>query len=70
MASLRVKMKTMEEELRKCKDAEKLQVDENRRIYEDHQKEITKMKKDGMQDSKKQVPMNSSQNELETILLT
>ena len=56
----------MEEELRKCKDAEKLQVDENRRIYEDHQKEIAKMKKDGMQDSKKQVPMNSSQNELET----
>jgi hypothetical protein len=54
MASMRVKMKTMEEELRKCKDAEKLQVDENRRIYEDHQKEIQRMKKDGMQDSKKQ----------------
>ena len=55
MASLRVKMKTIEEELRKCKDSEKLQVDENRKIYEEHQKEIQKMKKEGMLDTKKQV---------------
>ena len=45
----------LEEELLVCRNSESRRVDENRKIYQEHQMEIENLKKEAMQDSKKQV---------------
>lgn len=55
IVTLRGENKSLEQELKHCRENEKLRTEENRKIFDEHQKELQKFKKEGLQDSKKQV---------------